>query len=172
MAAGTGEQGIADALNDLTGHSVAIEDRFGNLRCWAGPGLPHPYPKQVADERELLLHELAAQNGQARIGGRVLTLIQPRAEILGVLALNDPDDTVTEDDLFALHYGATVLALELSHQRTVAEIELNLRRDLVDDLLAGTDRDGAYARADALDHDLRRPHYVVVCKAPVAPRTR
>ena len=162
VAAGMGEQGIADALYDLTGHSVGIEDRFGNLRCWAGSGQPHPYPKQLTDERELLLHELAAQTGQARIGGRVLTLVQPRAEILGVLALNDPDDTVTEDNLLALRYGSTVLALELSHQRTVAEIELNLRRDLVDDLLAGTDRDGAYARADALGHDLRRPHYVVV----------
>ena len=160
-----GEQGIADALNDLTGHSVGIEDRFGNLRCWAGSGQPHPYPKQLTDERELLLHELAAQTGQARIGGRVLTLVQPRAEILGVLALNDPDDTVTEDDLFALRYGSIVLALELSHQRTVAEIELNLRRDLVDDLLAGTDRDGAYARADALGHDLRRPHHVVVMQS-------
>jgi len=164
-AAGMGEQGIADALNDLTGHSVGIEDRFGNLRCWAGPGQPHPYPKQMTDERELLLHELAAQTGQARIGRRVLSLVQPRAEILGVLALNDPDDTVTEDDLFALRYASNVLALELSHQRTVAEIELNLRRDLVDDLLAGTDPDGAYARADALGHDLRRPHYVVVMQS-------
>ena len=108
VAAGKGEQGIADALYDLTGHSVGIEDRFGNLRCWAGPGQPHPYPKQLTDERELLLHELAAQTGQARIGGRVLTLVQPRAEILGVLALNDPDDTVTEDDLFALRYGSIV----------------------------------------------------------------
>src|SRR5258705_13132270 len=165
VAAGMGEQGIADALYDLTGHSVGIEDRFGNLRCWAGPGQPQPYPKLTADARELLLHDLAAQTGQARIGRRVLTLVQPRAEILGVLALNDPDDTVTEDDLFALRYGSIVLALELSHQRTVAEIELNLRRDLVDDLLAGTDRDGAYGRADALGHDLRRPHHVVVMQS-------
>ena len=165
VAAGMGEQGIADALYDLTGHSVGVEDRFGNLRCWAGPEQPDPYPKQTTDERELLLHELSAQTGQARIGRRVLTLVQPRAEILGVLALSDPDDTVTEDDLFALCYGSIVLALELSHQRTVAEIELNLRRDLVDDLLAGTDRDGAYARADALGHDLRRPHHVVVMKS-------
>ena len=165
LAAGTGEQGIADALNDLTGHAVAIEDRFGNLHCWAGPGLPHPYPTLGTAQRELLLHELAAQNGRARIGRRVLTLVQPRTEILGVLALADPDDTVTEGTLFALHYGTIVLALELSHQRTVAEIEGNLRRDLVDDLLAGTDRDGAYARADALNHDLRCPHYVVVMQS-------
>lgn len=165
LAAGTGEQGIADALYGLTGHAVAVEDRFGNLRCWAGPGQPHPYPKQGAGQRELVLHELAAQNGRARIGRRVLTLVQPRAEILGVLAMNDPANTVGVDDLFALQYGAIVLALELSHQRTVAEIELNLRRDLVDDLLAGTDRDGAYARADALNHDLRCPHYVVVMQS-------
>ncbi|WP_431239832.1 helix-turn-helix domain-containing protein [Mycolicibacterium aichiense] len=165
LAAGTGEQGIANALNDLTGHSVAVEDRFGNVHCWAGPGLNRTYRKPGAVERELLLHELTAQNGQARIGRQILTLVQPRAEILGVLAVNDPDNTVTEDDLSTVRYGATVLALELSHQRSVAEIELNLRRDLVDDLLAGTDREGAYARADALDHDLRRPHYVVVMRS-------
>ena len=162
VAAGMGEQGIVDALYDLTALPVGLEDRFGNLRCWAGRGQPHPYPKQTTNERELLLHELAAQNGPARIGGRVLTLVQPRAEILGVLAVQDPDNTVTEDSLFALRYGTTVLALELSHERNLAEMELNLRRELVDDLLAGTDRVGAYARADALGHDLRRPHYVVV----------
>ena len=162
MAAGRGEQGIADALHALTSLPVGLEDRFGNLRCWAGPGRPDPYPKQTTDDRELLLHELAARNGPGRVGGRVLTLVQARAEILGVLALHDPDNTETEGSLFALRYGTTVLALELSHERNLAKIELNLRRDLVDDLLAGTDRDGAYARADALGHDLRRPHYVVV----------
>jgi hypothetical protein len=162
VAAGMGEQGIADALYDLTALPVGLEDKFGNLRCWAGPGRPSPYPKQTTNERELLLHELAACNGPARIGGRVLTLVQPRTDILGVLTLQDPDNTASEDSLFALRYGTTVLALELSHERSLAEIELNLRRELVDDLLAGTDRDGAYARADALGHDLRRPHYVVV----------
>lgn len=165
VAAGRGEQGISDALYHLTGLAVGLEDRFGNLRCWAGPGRPQPYPKQTSDERELLLHELAAWNGPARIGGRVLALVQPRAEILGVLALQDPDNTVSDDGMFALRYATTVLAMELSHERSLAEIELNLRRDLVDDLLAGTDRDGAYARADALGHDLRRPHYVVVMRA-------
>ena len=80
--------------------------------------------------------DLAGQNDEEIVGA------QPRAEILGILALNDPDNTVTEDDLLALRHGSIVLALELSHQRTVAEIELHLRRDLVDDLLTGTDQDG------------------------------
>jgi hypothetical protein len=164
-AAGMGEQGIVNALYDLAALPVELEDRFGNLRCRAGPGQLHLYPKQTTDERELLLHELSAQNGPARIGGRVLTLVQPRAEILGVLALHDPDNTVAEDNLFALRYATTAVASELSHERNLAEVELNLRRELVDDLLAGTDRDGAYARADAVGHDLRRPHYVVVARA-------
>jgi hypothetical protein len=162
VAAGMGEQGIAEALFGLTALPVGLEDRFGNLRCWAGPGQPHPYPKQTSNERDQLLHHLAAQNGPARIGSRVFTLVQPRTEILGVLVLQDPDDAVTEDSMFALRYGTVVLALELSHERNLAEAALNLRRELVDDLLAGTDQDGAYARADALGHDLRRPHYVVV----------
>ncbi|ORJ61811.1 PucR family transcriptional regulator [Mycobacterium simiae] len=164
VAAGRGEQGIVNALYDLTGHSVGLEDKFGNLRCWAGPGQPRPYSKQAADKRELLLHELATKNTPARIGGRVLTIVQPRTEILGVLALSDPDNTATEDSLLALSYGGTMMALELSHQRSLVEIELNLRRDLVDDLLAGADQEGAYARATALGHDLRRPHYVVVAQ--------
>src|ERR1700754_4108603 len=101
VAAGMGEQGIVDALYDLTALPLGLEDRFGNLRCWAGPGHLHPYPKQTTDERNLLLHDLAAQNGPARIGGRVLTLVQRRAEILGILALQDPDNTMTEDNLLA-----------------------------------------------------------------------
>jgi hypothetical protein len=162
LAATTGEQGIMDALHQLTQLPVVLEDKFGNLRAWAGPGRPAQYPKQSKRERESLLHEMASQAGMARIGDRLRILLQPNAEILGVLALVDPDNRATENSVFALRYGSTVVALELSHQRNLAEIELSVRRNLVDDLLVGTDQDGAYARADALGHDLRRPHYVVV----------
>ena len=31
---GRGQDGIAQAVHDLTGYPVAIEDRFGNLRAW------------------------------------------------------------------------------------------------------------------------------------------
>ena len=41
-------------------------------------------------------------------------------------------------------------------------MELRLRGDLVDDLVAGTDEDSAYARAQAIAYDLHRPHAVVV----------
>jgi hypothetical protein len=164
-AAQIGEQGIVDALHELTQLPVALEDKFGNLRNWAGPGRPADYPKEASEQRESSLRELATHAGPARIGGRLLVLLQPRAEIFGVLALIDPDSRATEDSVFALRHSSTVLASELAHQRNLAEVELNVRRDFVDDLLAGTDPGGAYARADALGHDLRCPHYVVVVQS-------
>jgi PucR C-terminal helix-turn-helix domain/GGDEF-like domain len=167
LAAGAGPQGIVEALQRLTGRSVCVEDRFGNLRAWSGPGRPLRYPKPKPSQRNRFLHLLSTQAGTVRSGDRVCILIQPHAEILGVVALIDDDevhavDAVDEDQLFALRYSSIVLGLELSHQRNLAEMQLNLRRELVDDLLAGTGEDAAYARAEALGYDLRCPHYVVV----------
>lgn len=162
LTAGEGLQGIADALHRLTGRPVCIEDRFGNLRAWAGPGRPLQYPKPKYGRRDTFLRSLSTQAGPVRSGDRLCVLIKPRAEMLGVVALVVRDDEVDEDMLFALGYCSNVLGLELSHQRNLADLQLNLRRELVDDLLVGTDEQGAYARAEALAHDLRRPHYVVV----------
>ncbi|WP_068176376.1 helix-turn-helix domain-containing protein [Mycobacterium sp. UM_CSW] len=162
LAAGEGVQGIAGALHRLTGRPVCVEDRFGNLYAWAGPGRPLEHPKQNARQRDRFLRSLSTEAGPVRSADRVCVLIQPQAEMLGVVALVDPDGAVDEDALFSLRYCSNVLGLELSHQRNLAELQLTLRRDLVDDLLAGTNEHGAYARAEALVHDLRRPHYVVV----------
>ncbi|ORW90490.1 hypothetical protein AWB92_19920 [Mycobacterium sp. IEC1808] len=162
LAAGEGLQGIVDALHRLTGRSVCVEDRFGNLNAWAGPGRPLQYPKPKPGQRDQFLRSISTRAGPVRYGDRLCVLIKPRTEILGVVALVDRVDEVDEDMLFALRYCSNVLGLELSHQRNLGELQLNLRRELVDDLLAGTDEHGAYARAEALTHDLRRPHYVVV----------
>ncbi|HZA10728.1 helix-turn-helix domain-containing protein [Mycobacterium sp.] len=172
VASGSGERGIVDALHDLTAMPVALEDRFGNLRRWVGPGLPHPYTKPDPEPRERVLHELAAANGPLRVGERVVMLVKPRAEILGVLALIDPRRRVTEEQRFALRYASGILGLELSHKRNLAELELNLRREFVDDLVAGADQEGAYARSEALGHDLRRTHYVVVVQATGMPANK
>ncbi|HEY2701377.1 MAG TPA: helix-turn-helix domain-containing protein [Pseudonocardiaceae bacterium] len=160
----TGEPGIAHALHQLTGLPVAIEDRFGNLRAWSGPGPPEPYPKPSRRQREEVLRRAAAIPHPVRVKDRLVSLVKPRHEVLGVLALVDPGGAAGGHEMFALEYGTTVLALELSHQRNLAEIELRLHRDFVDDLIAGTDDESAYARADAIGHDLRGRHHVVVLR--------
>ncbi|WP_405770848.1 hypothetical protein OHU34_38500 [Streptomyces sp. NBC_00080] len=43
---------------------------------------------------------------------------------------------------------------------------LRLRRQLIDNLLEGTDETSACARAEAVDHDLQRTHYVVAVHWP------
>ncbi|MET9630467.1 helix-turn-helix domain-containing protein [Lentzea sp. NPDC006480] len=161
-ALGAGEPGLAHALCDLTGLPVAIEDRFGNLRAWAGAGRPDPYPKMSARRQEDLLRRAARLTRPLRERDRLISLVKPHHEVLGVVALIDPDKTARDHEIFTLEYGTTVLALELAHQRNLAEVELRLHRDLVDDLVLGTDNESAYARADALGHDLRAPHHVVV----------
>ncbi|GGY90207.1 hypothetical protein GCM10010343_14610 [Streptomyces avidinii] len=75
-----------------------------------------------------------------RIKDRLITLVRPHGEILGVLALVDARGQADEHTVLALERAATSLALERAHLRNLAEVELRLHRELVDDLLAGTGR--------------------------------
>ena len=161
-AAGEGAAGIAEALHDLTGLAVAVEDRYGNLSAWAGPGKPDPYPKLSAYERAQLLRRLMTAGRSVRDGDRVVALASPRPGVLGLLALIDPGRRAGSTDLMAIEHGATVLAVELARLRGLADTELRVRRELVQDLLTGTDDESAYLRAEALCYDLGPPHQVAV----------
>ncbi len=81
-----------------------------------------------------------------------------------MLALIDPRDEADEHAVLALEQAVMSLAPELAHLRNQAEVELRLHRELADDLLAGTDEASAYARSEAVGHDLHRSHYVVVVR--------
>jgi sugar diacid utilization regulator len=166
---GAGEAGIAEALNRLTSMTVAVEDVFGNLRAWSGSPAPSNYRPIGGSNREDVLRQAAANGKPEREGERLFCIIRPRTDILGVLVLHGPERAVDRLHIFALEHAATVLALELAHQRALAEAEVRLRRDLVEDLLAGTDDESAYSRAEALGHNLRSPHTVTVLewKQPV-----
>ena len=97
-----------------------------------------------------------------RDGDRVVALASPRPGVLGLLALMDPGHRAGTTDVMALEHGATVLAVELARLRGLADTELRVRRELVHDLLTGTDDESAYLRAEALGYDLGRPHQVAV----------
>ena len=161
-AAGEGQDGIARAVNELTGFPVAVEDRHGNLRAWAGGGRPKVYPKPSPHRREALLERAFAAEGPIFDNGRLLAVARPGHDVIGVLALIDPDGAAGDHAKVALEHGATVLAIELARLWGIAQAELRLGRDLVDDLLEGTDEEIAIARAEALGYDLERPHRVVV----------
>jgi sugar diacid utilization regulator len=163
--AAEGAAGIAAALHDLTGLPVAVEDRYGNLTAWGGPGRPDPYPKAPGYDREQLLRRLMIETRPVRDRDRLLALASPRPGVLGVLALIDPGHRAASTEVMALEHGATVLAVELARLRGLADTEFRVRRELVQDLLAGTDDESSYRRAEALGYDLGRPHRVVVVEA-------
>ncbi|MFD4554622.1 PucR family transcriptional regulator [Streptomyces sp. NPDC058469] len=165
-ARGGGEDAITQALYELTGLAVLIEDRFGNLRSWAGPDRPDPYPVRSSTYQEEMLRQVAREAGPVRVKDRLIALARPRGDVLGVLAIEDPDATANEYTMFALDHAQRSLAQELMHMRELTEVELRLRRQLIDDLLEGTDETSAYARAEAVGHDLQRTHYVVVVHWP------
>jgi sugar diacid utilization regulator len=159
---GAGQEGIAVAAHELTGLRVAIEDRHGNLTAWAGPDRPDPYPKPTKARREQTLRRALEAGTLVRDRDRLIAVARQGAEVLGVIALVDPDHTAGDTERIALEYANTVLTLELVHLRALGEVELRLRRDLVEELLAGTDAQSARERALALGYDLGQPHRVVV----------
>ncbi|GGL68671.1 hypothetical protein GCM10010095_61890 [Streptomyces anthocyanicus] len=161
-ATGGGEEVVTRALHGLTGLPALVEDRFGRLRSWSGPGRPDPYPEPDPVRQDEMLHAVAREAGPVRIKDRLITLVRPHGEVLGVLALIDAGGKADEHTVHALEHAATSLAPELAHLRELAEVELRLHRELADDLLAGTDTASAYVRSEAIGHDLRRSHYIVV----------
>lgn len=160
--AGGREAGIARALHELTAMTVGVEDVFGHLRAWSGGAQPTRHRRIGGANREDVLRHAAANGKPQRDGDRLFCVVRPQTDILGVLLLLDPKRRADELDIFALEYATTVLAMELSHQRALAEADLRVRRDLVEDLLAGADDASAYARGEALGQDLRLPHSVAV----------
>jgi sugar diacid utilization regulator len=164
-ASGKGEAGIARAVHELTGLPVAIEDAFGNLRQSSGLAAPDDYPTPpAAMDRQVFLNQLSAHEGPLRERGRIVSLVRPRSDVLGVLVLLDREHSAAGYETFVAEYATTVLALELAHQRSLAEVELRVHRDLVDDLIEGTDEESAFARAAAIGHDLHAPHHVVAVR--------
>jgi DNA-binding PucR family transcriptional regulator len=161
-ASSEGLEGIARALHELTGFAVAIEDRYGNLRVWEGPDQPKPYPKESPERRERLLRELAGKARAVRHRDRLVTLASPRHDVVAVLSLVHVPQEVDDIVFVALEHGTTVLAMKLAQMRAIAEVELRVRRDLGEELLAGTDEAGALSRANALSYDLERAHRVVL----------
>ncbi|MET7746100.1 helix-turn-helix domain-containing protein [Streptomyces sp. NPDC005385] len=168
-ASSGGEEAITRAIHRLTGLPALVEDRFGRLRSWTGPGCPDPYPEPDPVRQDEMLHTVACQAGPVRIKDRLVSLIRPHGEILGVLALVDTGNVADEHCVLALEHGAASLASELTHLRDLADVGRRLHRELVDDLLAGTDDASAYARSAAVGHDLHRDHYVVVMHWPNRP---
>lgn len=157
-----GVSGLVEALHDLTGLAAVVEDQFGNIQASAGPTRRRSSSKPTPDRLAEIQRRIAVAHGRpVRIGARIVAWAKPGPEVLGIISLLDPQHASGGYEIFALEQASVLLAMELAHQRGVAELELRMRRELVDDLLSGNSDASVYERAAAVGHDLHGPHYVV-----------
>ncbi|WP_431279351.1 PucR family transcriptional regulator [Leifsonia poae] len=152
---GNGEAQIVKAVSAITGRSVVLQDSFGNERAFTGV---------IDSEAPSSIPELPGNLSAAGISATDWrpVLIHSRGETLGAIGIYDPDDSLSEDDRFAVDYASAMIAVELAHHRNVAEVEIRLGRELADDLVAAGDVVDAPARAEALHFDLSGPQRVVL----------
>jgi sugar diacid utilization regulator len=162
IVATAGEIGIAKTLHRLTAFPVVIQDVHGNIRACVGEALDDRSEKEQPAERRELIRRLRAARRAVYRRRAWMVLANPRADVLGVIALIDPERTASETDLAALEYAATVLSVELARLQSIAEAELRSQRDFAEELLAGADKSAVKASAHVLGYDPQRPHRVVI----------
>jgi sugar diacid utilization regulator len=162
IVATAGEMGIAMTLHRLTGSPVLIQDVHGNIRAEAGEAPADQYQKEQPEKRRELIRRLGIARRAVYHRRAWMVLANPRADVVGAIALIDPARNASETDLAALEYAATVLSVELGRLQSVAEAELRSQRDFAEELLAGADESTVRASAHVLGYDPLRPHRVVI----------
>jgi sugar diacid utilization regulator len=165
---GDGQQGIATAVHELTGFPVVIEDRNGNVEAWGGLDLSAHVPTQAPAVRDRGIRRAITEGRAIRESGRLIAVASPREDVLKVLALIDPNDAAGEPERVALEHGATVLSMEWARLQSIADTEVRLGRDLVEELVAGTVAANARSRARALGFDPDAPHRVLIVEGSAA----
>jgi sugar diacid utilization regulator len=163
-----GQAGIARAIHELTGYTIFIEDRHGNIRASEGEW-PQPHAKEPHAQREEVVRRAVEAGKPIRDRERLVMVAGPTQDAVGVLVLVDPDGTAGMSEEVALEHGATVLSMELARLRSLEETELRLGRDLVEELLSGTTDESALTRAQLQGYDLARPHRIVVVELSAEP---
>jgi hypothetical protein len=160
---------VCAALRDLTGLTSTVQDQLGNvLSCADGDGAPAVKSFRPHGQANSGYSRSGSRGGRPsgahRAGNQLVAVVRPGTETLGAVVLVDDSRSAGEYEVFALEQAASIVGMELAHRRSMVELELRLRHQLVDDLVTGTDTEDAVVRATALGHELRGPHQVVVAR--------
>lgn len=154
---------VASALHQLTALPVLVENSLGHVIGRAPPvgqtNADRHKPRWRVDEGETSRH---LPIGAHRREDEVVVVVRSGYDPLGVVRLVDPTGQAGEHDYFAMEYAASIIAIELTHRRGMAELEQRLGNKLVFDLITGANSDNTVTRATALGHDINSPHCVVV----------
>src|SRR6267378_3989467 len=183
---GQGLDAIVKTLGELVESSISLEDaNFHLLASHVVPGVTdkhrqqtlahHGTPLKVRQAAAIknMLQEVVRGRAPRKVppfpelgltAPRIITPVLAGRENLGLLSIIDHPQHLEDLAMMAIEHAATVIALEMTKQREVAEAEDRVRGELVDDLLNGTfgDQANVQRRARHLHYDLSVPHRLLV----------
>jgi PucR family transcriptional regulator, purine catabolism regulatory protein len=180
---GKGVNEIVRALADLLGSAVSVEDASFHLLAHAGGSgdahrketiQHHGTPPRVLYDPQIqrMLREVEARRHPSLVPAfphlgmreRLIAPIFAGKTLLGyILVIDHPADNI-ELAFMAMEQAAIVLALALTKEREVAEVEGHVRGEYLDDLVQGTygDENAAQRRARHLGYPLTGGHILLI----------
>jgi len=157
VSVGRGLTGIAEAVRQVIGGTVVVDDLEGSRSARAGD------PTIVLDGLPGWRHLSDPPHAQAfRDDDWLVAVACPEGEVLGAISMLDPDGVAGPAAAFALEQAATVLAMELFRLRSVAETELKVWGDLATELLDDDDPAHSRGHAVALGYNIDRQHRAIL----------
>ena len=180
---GKGMNEICRTLSDLLGAAVTVEDSSFHLLAHAG-GTGDPHRKETIARHgtpqrvlfdpaiQAMLREVATARHPMKIPPfphlgmdreRILAAITAANTTLGYISVVDPPPAQEELAFMAVEQAALVVALAMSKEREVAEVEGRVRGEFLEDLTQGTfgDESAAQRRARHLGYPLAGMHVLM-----------
>ena len=181
---GKGVNEICRTLADLLESAVVVEDASFHLLAHAGgsadphrketilrQGTPHRvlYDPQI----QHMLREVEANRGPVKVPAfphlgmsrpRLIAPILASNQVLGYISILDHPPHNEELAFMAIEQAAVVLALSLTKERELSEVENRVRGEFLEDLLHGTygDESAAQRRARHVGYPLHGGHIVML----------
>jgi PucR family transcriptional regulator, purine catabolism regulatory protein len=175
---------ICKTLAELLESAVVIEDASFHLLAHAGGGgdphrketiQHHGTPQRVLFDPQIqrMLRELESRRGPIKVPAyphvgmsreRLIAPILAANQVLGYISVLDNPPRHDELAFLALEQAALVLALSITKERELAEVEGRVRGEFLGDLLFGTygDEAAAQRRARHLGYPLHGSHVVML----------
>ena len=181
---GKGINEICRTLATLLESAVSVEDASFHLLAHAG-GSGDPHRKETIAQQgtprrvlfdpaiQRMLREVEAHRGPVMVPafphlgmdrGRIFAPILAANQVLGYISVMGHPPHNEELAFMAVEQAALVLALALTMEREVAEVEVHVRGEFLEDLVQGTygDEAAAQRRARHLGYPLAGKHLLMV----------
>ena len=178
---GKGVNEIARTLSDLLDCAVSIEDASFHLLAHAGGSANDPHrretiarhgtPARVIYDPQVqrALREIESRRHPMKVPAfphvgmnkeRIIAPILASNQVLGYISVIDAPPEQEDLATMAVEQAALVVAMALTKEREVAEVEARVRGEFLDDLVQGTygDEAAAQRRARHLGYPLQGTH--------------